>query len=494
MPRKSERYASLVLDAQSGQVLHDASAYETRHPASLTKVMTLYMTFEAIEQGRLRMDQRLPVSGWASIQSPTKLDLKEGDTVPVRDLIFGLITKSANDASVVLAEAIAGDEDVFAQRMTQRARQLGMNATTFRNASGLPNDQQVTSAHDMAVMAMAVMRDFPTYYPLFATQEFSYAGRVHTNHNRMLGWYGGAEGLKTGYTNASGFNLIMVAKRDGRRLIGVVMGGDSAQSRDNHMAELMDKGFGMTGGTLVAGNGKVITVGAQPANAGSDPDAAGPCRHRRARPDAAAQLQRTDARQAGHGQQQAAAQSLCRRQQQCQADAARRRADAGRHADRRLFRCRCRAPRRDPGPLQPARSGRPTAPSRRSSAMAARSIAPASWAWAKIRPPSAVAGWRRAIFSIARLFASMPTTSTWPPTRRRDRRSSTAAAGRQNRRDVSGSTPRTSSLGPTAQAAFAHRHEHQRLAAALARRRSRQHHQIVIRRLRNRSAAWPLRA
>ena len=270
LPRKSERYASLILDAQSGQVLHDVSAYETRHPASLTKVMTLYMTFEAIEQGRLRMDQRLPVSGWASIQSPTKLDLKEGDTVPVRDLIFGLITKSANDASVVLAEAIAGDEDVFAQRMTQRARQLGMNATTFRNASGLPNDQQVTSAHDMAVMAMAVMRDFPTYYPLFATQEFSYAGRVHTNHNRMLGWYGGAEGLKTGYTNASGFNLIMVAKRDGRRLIGVVLGGDSAQSRDNHMAELMDKGFGMTGGTLVAGNGNVITVGARPANAGSN--------------------------------------------------------------------------------------------------------------------------------------------------------------------------------------------------------------------------------
>lgn len=270
LPRKTERYASLIVDAQTGQVLQDVNAWETRHPASLTKVMTLYMTFEAIEQGRLRMDQRLPVSGWASIQSPTKLDLKEGDTVPVRDLILGLITKSANDAAVVLAEAIAGDEDVFAQRMTQRARQLGMTSTTFRNASGLPNDEQVTSAHDMAVMAMAVMRDFPTYYPLFATQEFSYAGRVHTNHNRMLGWYGGAEGLKTGYTNASGFNLILVAKRDGRRLIGVVMGGDSAQSRDNHMAELMDKGFAATGGTLVAGNGKIITASAKPANAGTN--------------------------------------------------------------------------------------------------------------------------------------------------------------------------------------------------------------------------------
>jgi D-alanyl-D-alanine carboxypeptidase len=267
LPRKSERYASLILDTETGSVLHDTSAYETRHPASLTKVMTLYMTFEAIEQGRLRMDQRVPVSGWASVQSPTKLDLKEGDTVPVRDLILGLITKSANDASVVLAEAIAGDEDVFAQRMTQRAIQLGMTATTFRNASGLPNDQQVTSAHDMAVMALAVMRDFPTYYPLFSTQEFSYAGRVHTNHNRMLGWYGGAEGLKTGYTNASGFNLIMIAKRDGRRLVGVVMGGDSAQSRDNHMAELMDKGFGSTG--TLAGNGRIIKASAKPANAGS---------------------------------------------------------------------------------------------------------------------------------------------------------------------------------------------------------------------------------
>jgi D-alanyl-D-alanine carboxypeptidase len=268
LPRKSERYAALILDAETGSVLHDASAYETRHPASLTKVMTLYMTFEAIEHGRLRMDQRLPVSGWASVQSPTKLDLKEGDTVPVRDLILGLITKSANDASVVLAEAIAGDEDIFAQRMTQRGRQLGMTGTVFRNASGLPNDLQVTTAHDMAVMALAIMRDFPTYYPLFSTQEFSYAGRVHTNHNRMLGWYGGAEGLKTGYTNASGFNLIMIAKRDGRRLVGVVLGGDSAQSRDNHMAELMDKGFGTTG-TLVAGNGKVIVANAKPASAGS---------------------------------------------------------------------------------------------------------------------------------------------------------------------------------------------------------------------------------
>lgn len=257
----ANRYAALVIDAQTGQVLMSANADAIRYPASLTKVMTLYMTFEAIEQGRLRMDQRLPVSGWAAIQSPTKLGLKEGDTVAVRDLVYGLITKSANDASVVLAEALAGDEDVFAQRMTQRARQLGMKSTTFRNANGLPNDRQVTTARDMAVMAMAVMRDFPSYYPLFATQEFSYAGRVHTNHNKMLGWYSGAEGLKTGYTNASGFNLVLVAKRDGRRLVGVVLGGKSAQARDTHMAELLDKSFG---GSYVASGSNVVTAAARP--------------------------------------------------------------------------------------------------------------------------------------------------------------------------------------------------------------------------------------
>ena len=264
----SDRYAALIIDAQTGRVLHEANANELRYPASLTKAMTLYMTFEAIEQGRLRMDQRLPVSVSAASQPPTKLGLKEGDTVPVRDLIYSLITKSANDAAVVLAEGLGGDEDVFAQRMTTRAHQLGMKSTTFRNASGLPNDAQVSTASDLAILAMAMMRDFPTYYPLFSMQESSYAGRVHTNHNRMLGWYAGAEGLKTGYTNASGFNLLFVAKRDGRRLIGVVMGGRTAQSRDTHMGELMDRGFGIDGSRMVAGNTRVIAAAAKPATAG----------------------------------------------------------------------------------------------------------------------------------------------------------------------------------------------------------------------------------
>jgi len=264
----SDRYAALVVDAQTGRVLHEANANELRYPASLTKAMTLYMTFEAIEQGRLRMDQRLPVSGSAAAQPPTKLGLKEGDTVPVRDLIYSLITKSANDAAVVLAEGLGGDEDVFAQRMTRRAHQLGMKSTTFRNASGLPDDGQVSTASDLAILAMAMMRDFPTYYPLFSMQESSYAGRVHTNHNRMLGWYAGAEGLKTGYINASGFNLLLVAKRDGRRLVGVVMGGRTAQSRDTHMGELMDRGFGVDGSRMVASNARVIVAAAKPAAVG----------------------------------------------------------------------------------------------------------------------------------------------------------------------------------------------------------------------------------
>ncbi|MGE3906173.1 MAG: serine hydrolase [Reyranellaceae bacterium] len=266
---KADRYAAIILDAQTGRVLHEANADALRYPASLTKAMTLYMTFEAIEQGRLRMDQRLPVSGWAAVQPPTKLDLKEGDTVQVRDLIYSLITKSANDAAVVLAEGLAGDEDVFAQRMTQRAHQLGMRSTTFRNASGLPNEGQTTTASDLAIMALALIRDFPTFYPMFAMQESSYAGRVHTNHNRMLDWYPGAEGLKTGYINASGFNLVLVAKRDGRRLIGVVMGGKSGQARDTHMGELMDRAFADLGANRVAANARVLAALPKPAIAAS---------------------------------------------------------------------------------------------------------------------------------------------------------------------------------------------------------------------------------
>ena len=259
----SEKYAALIVDADTGVTMFSVNADEIRHPASLTKVMTIYLAFEALQSGKLRMEQTLRASAWASIQSPTKLGLKDGMSITVRDALLGLITKSANDAAVVLAEAMAGDEDVFAQRMTEKARKLGMGATTFRNASGLPNDQQVTTARDLATLAMAVMRDFPGYYYLFATQEYSWGGRVHTNHNHMLATYPGADGLKTGYTIASGFNLIMSARREGKRLIGVVMGGESAQARDNHMADLMDRGFSQAG-PAIAGIGTSL-----PPNLGS---------------------------------------------------------------------------------------------------------------------------------------------------------------------------------------------------------------------------------
>ncbi len=255
--KRGDRYAAVIIEAATGQVISDDNGDAPRHPASLTKVMTLYLTFEALDRGKLTMDQRLSVSGWASIQSPTKLDLKEGGTITVRDAILGLITKSANDAAVVLAEALSGDEDIFAQRMTEKARQLGMKNTLYRNASGLPNDSQITTARDQAILTLALIRDFPAYYPLFSTQEFVYGRRINTNHNRMLGWYNGAEGLKTGYINASGYNIILTAKRDERRLIGVMMGGDSAQSRDNAIAALMDGAFNGTS-SLVASNDRLL--------------------------------------------------------------------------------------------------------------------------------------------------------------------------------------------------------------------------------------------
>jgi len=270
----TEKYAALIVDADTGVTLFSVNADEPRHPASLTKVMTLYLTFEALQSGKLRIDQPLRVSAWASIQSPTKLGLKDGSSITVRDAIFGLITKSANDASVVLAEALAGDEDVFAQRMTEKAHKLGMNATNFRNASGLPNAQQVTTARDLATLALAVMRDFPAYYHLFSTQEFVWGGHVITNHNRMLASYPGADGLKTGYTVASGFNLIMSARRESKRLIGVVMGGETAQARDHHMAELMDRGFSQAG-PGIASIGQPMPATIQNAGKGSGEDAIG---------------------------------------------------------------------------------------------------------------------------------------------------------------------------------------------------------------------------
>lgn len=242
-PSVSGKTAYLIVDATSGREIASDQADELRHPASLTKLMTIYLTFSALDSGRLSLGDALPVSSNALNAPPTKMGLTPGGSVNVRDATMALVTRSANDAAVVLAEALGGDEPNFARMMTQRARQLGMNSTVFRNASGLPHREQVTTARDLARLANALMRDFPHYYAVFSVQSYAYRGRQLDNHNRMLGSYEGADGLKTGYTVASGFNLVMSAVHDNRRLIGVVMGGQSASSRDRQMAELMDRGF-----------------------------------------------------------------------------------------------------------------------------------------------------------------------------------------------------------------------------------------------------------
>ena len=242
-PAVSGRDAYLIVDAQSGRELASDNPDDLRHPASLTKLMTIYLAFSALDSGRLSLGDGLQVSVNALNAPPTKMGMQPGGTVNVRDAVMALVTRSANDAAVLLAEAMAGSEEAFARLMTQKARQLGMNSTVFRNASGLPNSEQVTTARDMAKLAFALMRDYPHYYGVFSVQSYVYRGRVLENHNRMLGNYEGADGLKTGYTNASGFNLVMSAVRDNRRLIGVVMGGSSAAGRDRIMAAHMDRGF-----------------------------------------------------------------------------------------------------------------------------------------------------------------------------------------------------------------------------------------------------------
>jgi len=240
------KYASLIVDEQTGQVLHARNADDRKYPASLTKIMTLYMAFDALKHGQLHMTQKLPVSRRAAGMAPSKLGLKRGSTITVKDAIMALVTKSANDAAVVVAEAISGTEARFAQDMTRVARQLGMTRTTFRNASGLPNRQQQTTARDMAKLATRIRQDFPGYFQLFKTQKFTYQGRTYKNHNNLLRSYAGTDGIKTGYINASGFNLVATVERHGRRLIGIVFGGKTAKRRDRHLIKLFDKAFRQT--------------------------------------------------------------------------------------------------------------------------------------------------------------------------------------------------------------------------------------------------------
>ncbi len=237
------RYASIVIDAETGEVLRSRSADVRRYPASLTKMMTLYLLFEAIEDGKLSLDSKLKVSKRAAGQSPSKLGLRAGSTIRAEDAIKSLIVKSANDIAVVVAEALGGTEIEFARIMTRKAQELGMSRTTFRNASGLPNRKQRSTARDMSRLAQALMRDFPDRYHYFDDQRFSYKGRVHRTPNKLLARYRGMDGIKTGYIRASGFNLVASAERDGRRVIAVVFGGKTPRSRNAHMANLLDLGF-----------------------------------------------------------------------------------------------------------------------------------------------------------------------------------------------------------------------------------------------------------
>jgi D-alanyl-D-alanine carboxypeptidase len=243
---------SIVIDAETGQVLSQVNADAITYPASLTKMMTLYLTFEALNAGRLRLEQYLPVSVEAASRAPTKLGLRPGDAVQVQDLILGLVTRSANDAAAVLAEGLAGNEPAFAEHMTRKARQIGMTSTVYRNASGLPDPDQYTTARDEAQLALALYHDFPREYRYFSTRIFYFRGHVIKNHNHLLDWYEGADGIKTGYIGASGFNLAASAVRNGHRLIGVVMGGPSAGTRDREMGALLDQGFADLGAGTTA--------------------------------------------------------------------------------------------------------------------------------------------------------------------------------------------------------------------------------------------------
>lgn len=243
----SDRYSSIVIDSASGNILSAANPDELRFPASLTKMMTLYMLFESIRDHRISPSQYVPVSESAASMSPTKLGLTPSSLITVEQCVLGLVTKSANDAAAALGELLGGDEDRFAQMMTARARALGMSRTTFRNASGLPDWGQVTTARDMAILARHLLQDFPEDYHYFSTPYFMYGGHMVRNHQSMLATYAGADGLKTGYTDASGFNVVTSALRGETRLIGVVLGAGSSGERNAHMTALLDQGFDRMG-------------------------------------------------------------------------------------------------------------------------------------------------------------------------------------------------------------------------------------------------------
>ncbi|MGI2036319.1 serine hydrolase [Rhizobium panacihumi] len=234
-------YAHLIVDANTGNILSADNADVVNHPASLTKMMTLYLTFEALHAGRLAWDQPITMTKNGANTIPTKLGVAAGKTFTVREAVLGMIVKSANDAAEAMGDHLGGSEEQFAGVMTRKARQLGMSRTTFRNASGLPDGRQVTTARDMATLAIALMRDYPKEYALFSTRSFVFRTRKIVGHNNLMYRYKGMDGIKTGYTNASGFNLVSAVNDNGRHVVGVILGGKTARSRDDRMAALLNK-------------------------------------------------------------------------------------------------------------------------------------------------------------------------------------------------------------------------------------------------------------
>jgi D-alanyl-D-alanine carboxypeptidase len=232
-------FSAIVVDANTGREIYGVSENGLRHPASITKVMTLYLLFEQLDKGALTLQSRIPISEHAAAQEPSKLGISAGDSLSVDEAIKAVVTRSANDVAVAIAEAIGGDESTFAQMMTRKAHALGMSRTIYRNASGLPNDEQITTARDLTVLARATEERFPKYFHYFSTHEFDYAGEIIGNHNHLLGRVDGVDGIKTGYTRASGFNLLTSVHRDGRSLVAVVMGGRTSGARDRMMEQLI---------------------------------------------------------------------------------------------------------------------------------------------------------------------------------------------------------------------------------------------------------------
>ncbi|WP_235902545.1 D-alanyl-D-alanine carboxypeptidase family protein [Sandarakinorhabdus oryzae] len=264
------RYAAILIDNNTGEVLYARRADEARYPASITKVMTLYVAFEEVAAGRLRLDDDIRISRRAWGQAPSKLGLRVGATISVKDAFGVIATKSANDIAVALAEHISGSEAAFAERMTATARRLGMMNTVFRNASGLPNPDHITTARDIATLSRAMLRNFPDFYPVFSQAQYRYRGMAVENHNHLLRTMPGVDGIKTGFTNAAGFTLAASAVRGDRRLVAVVLGGPSRLGRDDNMQDLLNIGFDVLDSRL---RGQPFTVASRFAEPDDLPDA-----------------------------------------------------------------------------------------------------------------------------------------------------------------------------------------------------------------------------